>query len=119
MCDLASVLDNGAQAVRDGMLSHPLVWPEGQTKMWRNLGLLDVVEVPLVIPFEYTSFRDYWSTFETGQGRFGGYVMGLPDGLRRELKRHVRIAYLAGTPDGPRSFSVIIRAARGVVPGRG
>jgi SAM-dependent methyltransferase len=119
MSDLASVLDSGAQAVRDGMLAHPLVWPEGQAKMWCDLGLLDVVEVPLVIPFEYTSFGDYWSTFETGQGRFGGYVMGLPDELRGELKRHVRIAYLAGMPDGPRSFSVIIRAARGVVPGRG
>jgi SAM-dependent methyltransferase len=117
MSDLASVLDSGGRAVRDGMVAHPLVWPEGQAKMWRDLGLINVVEVPLVVPFEYLSFSDYWSTFETGQGRFGGYVMGLPDELRGELKRHVQIAYLAGMPDGPRSFSVVIRAARGVVSG--
>lgn len=118
MADIASVLDSGGAAIRDGILTHPLVWPEGQAKMWRAAGLLDVVEVPLVIQFDYASFRDYWSTFETGQGRFGGYVMGLPDELRRELEKHVRVAYLAGMPDGPRSFSVIIRTARGVVPGR-
>jgi hypothetical protein len=44
--------------------------------------------------------------------------MALPEELRHELKRHVRIAYLAAMPDGPRSFSVIVRAARGVVPNR-
>jgi hypothetical protein len=44
--------------------------------------------------------------------------MGLADELRRQLEMHVRVAYLAGMPDGPRSFSVVIRAARGVVPGR-
>jgi SAM-dependent methyltransferase len=76
--DIASVLDSRAQAVRDGMLSHPLVWPQGQANMWRAIGLVDVVEVPLVIPFEYASFADYWSSFESGQGRVGSYVMG-PD----------------------------------------
>jgi ubiquinone/menaquinone biosynthesis C-methylase UbiE len=68
MLDIASVLDSGGAAVRDGTLTHPLVWPQGQAKMWRAAGLIDVVEVPLVIQFDYASFRDYWSTFETGQG---------------------------------------------------
>ena len=114
--DIASVLDSRAQAIRDSMLSHPLVWPQGQANMWRAVGLVDVVEVPLVIPFEYASFTDYWSTFESGQGRVGSYVMALADEPRRELKRHVRAAYLGGMADGPRSFSVIIRAARGLAP---
>jgi len=34
-----------------------------------------VVEVPLVIPFDYASFADYWSAFESGQGRVWSYVM--------------------------------------------
>ena len=55
--DIASVLDSRAQAIRDAILSHPLVWPEGQSSMWRAVGLADVVEVPLVIPFDYASFR--------------------------------------------------------------
>jgi SAM-dependent methyltransferase len=114
--DIASVLDSRAQAVRDVMLSHPLVWPQGQANMWRAIGLVDVVEVPLVIPFEYASFADYWSSFESGQGRVGSYVMGLPDEPRRELQKHVRAAYLSGMADGLRSFSVIIRAAKGLAP---
>src|SRR6516165_2301313 len=61
--DIASALDSRAQAIRDTILSHPLVWPEGQANMWRAVGLADVVEVPLVIPFDYTSFADYGSTF--------------------------------------------------------
>jgi SAM-dependent methyltransferase len=114
--DIASVLDSRAQAIRDSILSHPLVWPQGQASMWRAIGLADVVEVPLVIPFDYASFADYWSTFESGQGRVWSYVTGLPDEPRRELKRHVRAAYLSGMADGPRSFSVIIRAAKGLAP---
>jgi SAM-dependent methyltransferase len=116
--DIASVLDSRAQTLRDSMLSHALVWPQGQANMWRAIGLVDVVEVPLVIPFEYASFADYWSTFESGQGRVGSYVMGLPDEPRRELEKHVRAAYLGGRADGPRSFSVIIRAAKGRAPHR-
>ena len=98
------------------MLSHPLVWPEGQANLWRTVGLANVVEVPLVIPFEYSSFADYWSTFESGQGRVGSYLVSLGEEPRRDLQRHVRAAYLGGMADGPRSFSVIIRAARGIVP---
>src|SRR5438128_5163827 len=50
--DIAAVLDSRAHISRDGMMSHPLVWPEGQANMWRAVGLIDVVEVPLVIPFD-------------------------------------------------------------------
>jgi ubiquinone/menaquinone biosynthesis C-methylase UbiE len=116
VCDIASVLDSRAQSLRDEMLSHPLVWPQGQAKLWQAVGLKDVSEVPIVVPFDYSSFADYWATFESGQGRVGGYVMSLPEEHRRELQRHVQVAYLAGMPDGPRSFSVIIRAAKGYVP---
>lgn len=114
--DIASALDRRAQDIRDGMLSHPLVWPEGQTKMWQAVGLTQVVEVPLVIPFDYASFEDYWAAFETGQGRVGTYLTSLDEQHRRELTNHVRAAYLGGMADGPRSFSVIIRAVRGIVP---
>jgi hypothetical protein len=70
-----------------------------------------------VVPFDYASFDDYWATFLSGQGRSGRYVVSLGEEQREELRGHVRAAYLAGMADGPRSFSVIIRAARGTVPG--
>ena len=41
--------------------------------------------------------------------------MELSDQRHRELQNHVRVAYLSGMADGPRSFSVIIRAAKGLV----
>jgi len=114
--DIASTLDRRAQDIRDGILSHPLVWPQGQTRMWHAVGLTQIVEVPLIVPFDYASFADYWSTFESGQGRVWAYLTSLEEPHRRELTNHVHAAYLGGMPDGPRSFSVIIRAVRGVVP---
>lgn len=118
LLDAAAVIDERARMLRDEMLSHRLVWPNGQAALWQEVGLLEVAEVPLVIPFDYHSFADYWATFKSGQGRIGGYVMALSEAARGELKRLVRAAYLCGMADGPRSFSVIIRAVRGVAPGR-
>ena len=63
-------------------------------------------------------------------------LLGLPSKLRAEIEGHetvpkidsevffiprrlfVRAGYLAGLPDGPRSFAIIVRAVRGVVPHR-
>jgi SAM-dependent methyltransferase len=116
LLDAAAVLDPRARALRDEMLRHPLVWPGGQADLWRGLGLAGVEEAPLVVPFDYAGFDDYWATFLSGQGRSGRYVVSLGEGQREELRGHVRAAYLSGMADGPRSFSVIIRAARGSVP---
>ena len=40
----------------------------------------------------------------------------LPSELRAKIELHVRAGYLAGLPDGPRSFAIIVRAVRGIVP---
>ena len=116
LLDIASVLDQGGKALRDTMLSHPLVWPDGQASLWRELGLIDIREEPLVIPYDYACFDDYWGTWLAGQGRVGSYVVRLSDAARATLREHVRDAYLGGRPDGPRSFSVIHRGVRGNIP---
>ena len=116
LLDIASVLDEGGRTLRAYMLSHPLVWPDGQASLWRKLGLIDVREAPLVVAYDYTSFDDYWGTWLAGQGRVGSYVVALDDAARATLREHVREAYLGGRPDGPRSFSVIHRGVRGIVP---
>jgi hypothetical protein len=77
-----------------------------------------VEEVPLVVPFDYAGFDDYWATFLSGQGRSGSYVASLDQRAHAELREHVRAAYLSGMGDGPRSLSVIVRAVRGRVPGQ-
>jgi hypothetical protein len=116
--DTGAVLDEGIRALRDDLKPHPLVRPSGQADLWRRIGLMDVVEVPIVVSFDYTSFADYWSNFTTGQGRLGARLKALPSGLRDDIQRHVRAGYLGGMPDRPRSFAIIVRAARGIVPDR-
>jgi len=115
LLDIAAVLDQKAKTLRDYMLSHPLVWRDGQASLWRTLGLTEVGEAPLVVPYDYASFDDYWGTWLAGQGRVGSYVMGLSADDRATLRDHVRSAYLGGRPDGARSFSVIHRGVRGTI----
>jgi SAM-dependent methyltransferase len=119
VCDTASVLDEGMRTLRDQRKARPLVWANGQAEIWRSTGLVNVVEVPIVISFDYTSFEDSWSSFSTGPSRVGQRVEALPEELRAEVERHVRAGYLAGLPDGPRSFAIIVRAVRGTVPAGG
>jgi hypothetical protein len=102
--------------LRDERKARPLVWANGQAEIWRRTGLVNVVEVPIVISFDYTSFEDYWSSFSTGPGALGQRVEALPAELRAEVERHVRTGYLADLPDGPRSFAIIVRAVRGIIP---
>jgi SAM-dependent methyltransferase len=115
--DTASVLDEGVRTLRDHLKAHPLIRPNGQAELWRRIGLAEVVEVPIVISFDYSSFDDYWLTFTTGQGRLGSHLNGLPGDVRDSIQRHVRAGYLGGLVDGPRSFAIIVRAVRGLVPG--
>jgi hypothetical protein len=75
-----------------------------------------VVEVPTVLSFDYTNFQDYWTSFSTGPTRIAQRLIALPSAVRGEIEGHVRDGYLARLPDGPRSFAIIVRAVRGVVP---
>lgn len=110
-----AVLDASMNEMRT-LRGRPLFWPNGQAGLWRKLGLADVTEVPIVVDCEYASFSDYWDTFTSGQGRFANAVMALSDSVRDALEHHVRNGYLVGLPDGPRSFPMMFRVVRGVVP---
>ena len=65
---------------------------------------------------DYASFADYWEPLLGGQGPFGSYVAGLPDGTARRIRAAVRDAYCSGAPDGPRSLAATAWAVRGRVP---
>jgi SAM-dependent methyltransferase len=119
VCDTASVLDEGMRSLRDRRKARPIVWANGQAAIWRETRLVDVVEVPIVINFDYASFEDYWSSFSTPPSPIGQRVAALPTELRAEVERNVRSGYLAGLPDGPRSFAIIVRVVRGTVPAGG
>lgn len=91
-------------------------WPGGQAALWRDLGLKDVTEAPLVVDCEYASFADYWATFTDGPGSATATVMALSEDARARVEQHVRAGYLLGLPDGPRSFPMVFRVVIGSVP---
>jgi SAM-dependent methyltransferase len=114
--DTGAVLDDGIRTLRAHIKSRPITWANGQAELWRKTGLIDVEEVPIVLSFDYIDFEDYWSSFSTGPTRIAQHLTTLPAGLRTEIEDHVRAGFLAGLPDGARSFAVILRAVRGTVP---
>jgi hypothetical protein len=91
-------------------------WPGGQAALWEKLGLVDVTEVPVVVDCEYLSFADYWATFTDGPGHVTAVLMALSDDARGRIEQHVRAGYLVDLPDGPRSFPMMFRVVRGLVP---
>jgi SAM-dependent methyltransferase len=116
MLDTGAVLDESIRILRAQIKARPIVWANGQRNLWHQVGLVEVEEVPIVLSFDYTGFEDYWSSFSTGPTRIAQRLTALPSGLRCEIEEHVRAGYLAGLPDGRRSFAVIVRAVRGTVP---
>jgi SAM-dependent methyltransferase len=116
VCHTGAVLDAGFSTLRSTRAGRQVFWPNGQAELWRKMGLTDVTEVPVVVDCEYLSFPNYWATFTGGQGSISGSLMALSDDVRGEIEQHVRAGYLAGLPDGPRSFPMIFRVVRGVVP---
>jgi hypothetical protein len=94
----------------------PLSKPNEMSALWRELGFLDVEQTSLLIRMEFSCFDDYWLPFTRGEGPPGQFVAGLSDAARSTLTEHLRRAYLANLPDGPRSFACVAWACRGTVP---
>jgi len=112
MWDIAAVLDPSVERP----LFRSLSAPDELANLWRELGLLDVEQTSLLIRVEFSSFQDYWLPFTTGEGPQGQFVGGLAEPARTTLNEHLRRAYIANQPDGPRSFACVSWACRGTVP---
>jgi SAM-dependent methyltransferase len=111
--DVAGVLD----PTLERPLFRPLNGPGELEKLWLDLGLRDVEPVNLLTHMEFQSFEDYWTPFASGEGPHGQYVVTLPKEKREILREHVRRAYVANRPDGPRTMVAVAWACRGTVPG--
>lgn len=112
--DAAGVIDPDAAAPRN--LFRPLTAPGEMEAAWRRAGLIAVEQTSLLIRMEFESFDDYWTPYLMGEGPAGAYVAGLDPPKRAELAHHVRRAYLANRPDGPRSCACVAWACRGTLP---
>jgi SAM-dependent methyltransferase len=109
--DIALTIDDAFEAP----MLRPLTVPNGMATLWRDVGLLDVEQTSLSIRMDFANFEDYWLPLSS-EGPVAQYVDGLSTSLRDSLTRHVRRAYLANAPDGPRSFASTAWACRGTVP---
>lgn len=113
--DTAAMFDRAAVAVRDRYMTVPMAQAGELETLWHALGMTDVVQTYVSVRFDFENFADYWEPFTTGEGTMGGYVASLrPEALQR-LEAHVRSAYEAGAPDGPRSFAATAWLCKGTV----
>jgi SAM-dependent methyltransferase len=111
-----AVLDESIRSLRAQIKARPIAWANGQADLWRRAGLVSVAEVPIVLSFDYIDFADYWRSFSSGPSRIAQRLTASQPQLRSEIEQHVRAGYLADLPDGRRSFAIIVRAVRGIVP---
>jgi SAM-dependent methyltransferase len=114
--DTASGIDPAAGAARDRLFATPLATAAGLTALMTKSGLDEVTTGSLTIRMDYDSFDDYWQPLLGGQGPVGTYAAGLPEERRALVRERVRLAYLAGGADGPRSMTATAWAVRGRVP---
>jgi SAM-dependent methyltransferase len=84
--------------------------------LWREAGLVNVKEDPLMIDQAYSSFNDYWEPFTKGAGPGGAYVVSLSEDRRQQLETRLRKRLLGDRQDGPFSLNARAWCVRGEVP---
>ena len=112
--DTAAALDPNAEATRSKIYSMPLTAPGELAQLWNKMGLQEVEQTSLTLRMDFQSFADYWEPWLGGQGTVGPYAASLEGEKKALIERHLRLAYLAGGQDGPRSFAATAWAVRGV-----
>lgn len=114
--DTAAVLDPEADVRRARNYTRPMTRPGELESAWHAAGFSDVVATSLCIRMEFGSFDDYWAPYIGQDGPGAEYVATLADADRSRLREAVRLAYVDGGPDGPRSFAATAWAVKGIAP---
>jgi len=115
--DTAAVLDPEAAERRARNYTRPMTRPGQLANAFRAAGLTDVVETTLVIRMEFASFEDYWAPYVGKEGPQAEYIATLSADNRARLRDAVKLAYIDGEPDGPRSYAALAWAVKGIAPG--
>ena len=74
---------------------------------WHGAGLTNVVQDTLTIRMEFASFADFWGPVEGKEGPVAEYFRTLQADVKVRLRDMVRLAYLDGEADGPRSYAAM------------
>ena len=115
--DTAAMLDPKANERRARNYTRPMTRPGELGKAWLAAGFLDVAETSLSIRMEFASFDDYWAPYVGKDGPGAEYVGTLSQAEAVRLREAVRLAYVDGEPDGPRSYAAVAWAVKGAAPG--
>lgn len=113
--DTAAMLDPEAARRRGRIYARPTSSVGALQRAFRAAGLHDVVEDEITIRTEFEAFEDYWAPTEGDDGPIAEYTRSLDAEKRAVLKEKVRLAYIDGADDGPRSYCATALVARGTV----
>jgi SAM-dependent methyltransferase len=114
--DAAAILDQNGREARAAAYTRPLSRPGDLARVWRNAGLKDVVQDMLTIRMDFASFADFWAPFNGKEGPVAEYIGSLAADARARLRDMVRLAYLDGEGDGPRSYAATAWVVKGRAP---
>jgi SAM-dependent methyltransferase len=115
--DTAAVIDPQANTRRERLYVRPLTRPGELARAWHGAGLTDIVDGTLTIRMDFDSFADYWAPFDGKDGPIADYVGTLDASTKARVRDAVRLAYVDGEADGPRSYSATAWVVKGKVPG--
>ena len=73
-----------------------MMQPGEMKRAFEEQGLLDVIEIQLMIRMTYGDFEDYWAPVFAGEGPLGKYVGGLDANELTRVEAAVRDARAAG-----------------------
>ena len=90
--------------------------PGDLARAWRAVGLVDVVDGVLTVHMDFASFVDFWAPAEGKDGPIAEYVGTHGLQTRKKLRDMVKLAYLNGEGDGPRSYAATAWVVKGKVP---
>jgi ubiquinone/menaquinone biosynthesis C-methylase UbiE len=114
--DTAATADPRADERRGRNYTRPMTRPGELAQAWRAAGFENVADAMLTIRMDFSSFEDYWTPYLGKDGPGAEYIGALDEGDRAALTEKVRLAYLDGEPDGPRSYAATAWAVKGRVP---
>lgn len=114
--DTAAAVDPDGGTARAQQFTRPLCRPGELEIAWKAAGFENVVQTSVMTRMAFSSFDDFWSPYLGRQAGGAAYVATLSDERRNRLKEALRLAYLDGDPDGPRSYAAIAWAVKGSVP---
>lgn len=114
--DAAALLVGTGPQARAAAYTRPLTRPDDLARLWSRAGLDHVEQAMLTIRMDFSSFADFWTPHTGGNGPVAAFVSTLSRHDANRLEEAVRLAYLDGEADGPRSYAATAWAVRGEVP---